>query len=99
LKYFLVAAQHPALPLALIVLAAAGNLVLRDIAALLRARLLSHFSHTVYVAVIDPTPCIRACVCNGQDHIYCVVLAQSAVDAAFSGFSGCLVGQVNTHCG
>mmetsp|Transcript_4721 Transcript_4721/g.14294 ORF Transcript_4721/g.14294 Transcript_4721/m.14294 type:complete len:105 (-) Transcript_4721:1089-1403(-) len=44
-------------------------------------------------------PHCRCCQHAVQDHIYCVVLAQSAVDAAFSGFSGCLVGQVNTHCG
>ena len=39
----------------------------------------------------------RAVETNTSDKIYCYVLAQGAVHAAFAGFTGVTVGMVNTH--
>ena len=40
----------------------------------------------VDIKYIDPTYMVRACRTNGSDAIYCSILGQNAVHAAFSGF-------------
>jgi 6-phosphofructokinase 1 len=51
----------------------------------------------VDVKYIDPTYMVRACPTNASDAIYCSILGQNAVHAAFAGYSGATVGLCNGH--
>ena len=53
------------------------------------------FRNTYCVKYIDPTYIIRSVPANTSDCLYCKLLAQSAVHAGMSGYSGCTVGLVN----
>ena len=54
-----------------------------------------HLSECYHVKYIDPTYLVRAVPANTTDSIYCKLLAQSAVHACMSGYSGFTVGHVN----
>ncbi len=51
----------------------------------------------VDVKYIDPSYLIRSVVSTSTDRIYCRMLANGAVHAAFAGYTGITVGLVNTH--
>ena len=80
---------------------ASGNPILEDVGRYLREEIKQFFSagdkKKVDLKYIDPTYMIRAVETNTSDKIYCYVLAQGAVHAAFAGFTGVTVGMVNTH--
>jgi len=80
---------------------ASGNPILEDVGRFLRNEIKEYFStddrKKVDLKYIDPTYMIRAVETNTSDKIYCYVLAQGAVHAAFAGFTGVTVGMVNTH--
>jgi 6-phosphofructokinase 1 len=80
---------------------ASGNPILEDVGRYLRNEILEYFSEDtrkkIDLKYIDPTYMIRATETNTSDKIYCYVLAQGAVHAAFAGFTGVTVGMVNTH--
>ncbi|KAF5839848.1 phosphofructokinase [Dunaliella salina] len=80
-----------------------GNVKLKDIGIFLKHKIRQHFATSptaggpVDLKLIDPTYMIRTIESGQQDSIYCKVLAHSAVDAAFAGYTGICVAQVNTH--
>ena len=80
---------------------ASGNPILEDVGRYLRHEIKAYFSEgarkKIDLKYIDPTYMIRAVETNTSDKIYCYVLAQGAVHAAFAGFTGVTVGMVNTH--
>jgi len=49
------------------------------------------------IKYIDPTYMVRACPTNASDAIYCSILGQNAVHAAFAGLTGSSVGLCNGH--
>ena len=54
--------------------------------------------HDIYsVKYVDLTYIIRSVPANTSDCLYCKLLAQSAVHAAMSGYSGCTIGLVNNQ--
>jgi 6-phosphofructokinase 1 len=74
-----------------------GSPLMKDIGSLLRSRISHHLGPRADVTLIDTIAMIRTRPCHSQDHIYCRVLASNAVDAAFSAFSGIIVGEVLNH--
>lgn len=70
-----------------------GNL---DIGAWLKAKIISNLSD-VDVKYIDPSYLIRSVQATATDRVYCKILANSVVHAAFAGYTGCTAGLVNTH--
>eukprot|EP00879_Flechtneria_rotunda_P018950 GHRR01019893.1.p1 GENE.GHRR01019893.1~~GHRR01019893.1.p1 ORF type:complete len:596 (+),score=208.92 GHRR01019893.1:424-2211(+) len=74
----------------------AGNPLLRDIGAALKKGIKAVIPDAD-VKYIDPTYMVQAVPSNSQDHIYCRILGFHAVDAAFAGYTGVMVGQVNGH--
>jgi 6-phosphofructokinase 1 len=77
---------------------ASGNKKLGDIGGLLKDRIASHFAaknFEITLRYIDPSYMIRAAPANPTDAIYCARLGASAVHAAMSGRTSCLVGLVN----
>ena len=80
---------------------ASGNPILEDVGRYLRNEIKEYFDQgtkkKIDLKYIDPTYMIRATETNTSDKIYCYVLAQGAVHAAFAGFTGITVGMVNTH--
>lgn len=70
---------------------ASGNPVLADIGKYLAAGLKELFERKeegVDLKYIDPTYMVRAIPTIPADHIYCTVLGQNAVHAAFAGYTG-----------
>ena len=49
------------------------------------------------IKYIDPTYMVRARQTNASDAIYCSILGQNAVHAAFAGLTGVTVGLCNGH--
>jgi 6-phosphofructokinase 1 len=47
--------------------------------------------------LVDPTYQIRAVPSGSQDRVLCKILGQTAVHAAFAGFTDITVGPINTH--
>jgi len=76
---------------------ASGNPILSEIGDVLKEELLKYFEHDCDIKYIDPTYMIRAIPTCSGDHVYCNILGQGAVHAAFAGFTGVTVGLVNTH--
>eukprot|EP00892_Ulva_mutabilis_P007537 jgi/Ulvmu1/5155/UM021_0172.1 len=79
---------------------ASGNPILGDIGQYLGNSIKRHFKERqqpVDLKYIDPTYMIRAIATIPSDHIYCKVLGQNAVHAAFSGYTGLTTGMLNTH--
>lgn len=68
-----------------------GNPILADIGHFLCKALKHHFSNLgdpVDLKFIDPTYMVRAIPTISSDRIYCKILGQSSVHAAFAGFTG-----------
>jgi 6-phosphofructokinase 1 len=77
---------------------ASGNVRPHDIGAYLKERIMAHFqslSLPVNVRYIDPSYMIRGVPANCFDRLLCDALARSAVHAAMSGQTGCLIGRWN----
>ncbi|CAG9461691.1 unnamed protein product [Pedinophyceae sp. YPF-701] len=74
-----------------------GNPILEDVGAWLSQKIKDKFAKNVDVKYIDPTYMIRAIPTTANDRIYCTVLGQGAVHAAFAGYTGITTGLVNTH--
>ena len=53
--------------------------------------------HDVDVKYIDPSYLVRSVPTASNDRIYCRMLANGAVHAAFAGYTGVTVGLINTH--
>lgn len=69
---------------------------LRDVGAWLKSQL-KHNMADVDIKYIDPSYLIRSVPTTSNDRIYCRMLANGAVHAAFAGYTGVTVGLVNTH--
>lgn len=70
---------------------ASGNAILGDIGLYLAKSLKRHFKEAgrpIDLKYIDPTYMIRAISTIPSDRVYCNVLGQNSVHAAFAGFSG-----------
>ena len=79
---------------------ASGNPVLKDVGPYLRDAIKAHFKEIgdrADVKYIDPSYIIRAAPTIPSDKIYCQILAQGAVHAAFAGVTAATVGLVNGH--
>jgi 6-phosphofructokinase 1 len=76
---------------------ASGNPILQDIGLHLRSELKKYFKGDADIKYIDPTYMIRAIPTTSNDRVYCKVLGQNAVHAAFAGYTDCTVAMVNTH--
>ncbi|KAF6265494.1 phosphofructokinase family protein [Scenedesmus sp. NREL 46B-D3] len=74
----------------------AGNPLLGDIGTFLKKAIKAAIPDAT-LKYIDPTYMVQAVPCTSPDHIYCRVLGMHAVDAAFAGYTGVMVGQVNSH--
>lgn len=69
---------------------------LADVGAWLKSAI-KHSLADVDVKYIDPSYLIRSVPTASNDRIYCRMLANGAVHAAFAGYTGVTVGLVNTH--
>eukprot|EP00798_Chlamydomonas_sp_ICE-L_P016877 gene16877-23150_t len=76
---------------------ASGNPILQDVGLYLRSALKTHFKGDADIKYIDPSYMIRAMPTCPNDRVYCKVLGQGAVHAAFAGYTDCTVGMANTH--
>eukprot|EP00775_Hariotina_reticulata_P013373 gene13373-13500_t len=74
----------------------AGNPLLRDIGTYLKKAIKAHIPDAD-IKYIDPTYMVQAVPCNSADQLFCRILGMHAVDAAFAGYTGVMVGQVNGH--
>jgi len=75
---------------------ASGNPILKDVGPWLRSEMKAALKD-VDIKYIDPSYIIRSIPTTSNDRIYCKILAHNAVHAAFAGFTGVVVGLVNTH--
>ena len=75
---------------------ASGNPILQNFAKYLQQKL-RDAKPDVDIKYIDPTYMVRACRTNGSDAIYCSILGQNAVHAAFAGLSSVTVGMCLGH--
>lgn len=75
---------------------ASGNPILRDVGIWLKNEIKKGIKD-VDIKYIDPSYIIRSIPTTSTDRIYCKILAHNAVHAAFAGFTGVVVGLVNTH--
>ena len=72
---------------------ASGNPILGDIGLWLADNLKGHFkkqNKPIDLKYIDPTYMVRAIPTIPNDRVYCKVLGQNSVHAAFAGFTGAL---------
>ena len=72
---------------------ASGNPILGDIGLWLADNLKGYFkkqSKPIDLKYIDPTYMVRAIPTIPNDRVYCKVLGQNSVHAAFAGFTGVL---------
>ena len=77
---------------------ASGNPVLQNFAKFLREELKTELRDLEPdIKYIDPTYMVRARQTNASDAIYCSILGQNAVHAAFAGLTGVTVGLCNGH--
>lgn len=67
-----------------------------DVGSWFKSRIKESLSD-VDVKYIDPSYLIRSVTSTSTDRIYCRMLANGAVHAAFAGYTGISVGLVNTH--
>jgi 6-phosphofructokinase 1 len=70
---------------------ASGNPILGDIGLYLSKQLKAHFKEVgtpIDLKYIDPTYMVRAIPTIPSDRVYCKVLGQNSVHAAFAGFTG-----------
>ncbi len=75
---------------------ASGNPILRDVGTWFKGEIKRHVKD-VDIKYIDPSYIVRSIPTTSGDRIYCKILAHNAVHAAFAGFTGVVVGLVNTH--
>jgi len=75
---------------------ASGNPILVNFAKYLQTRI-KESVRGADVKYIDPTYMVRATPTNASDAVYCSILGQSAVHAAFAGLSAITVGMVCGH--
>ena len=75
---------------------ASGNPILQDVGIWMKNEI-KKVVKDVDIKYIDPSYIIRSIPTTSGDRIYCKILAHNAVHAAFSGFTGVVVGLVNTH--
>jgi 6-phosphofructokinase 1 len=75
---------------------ASGNPILVNFAKYLQTRI-KESVRGADVKYIDPTYMVRATPTNASDAVYCSILGQSAVHAAFAGLSAVTVGMVCGH--
>lgn len=75
---------------------ASGNPILGDVGLWLKHEIKKGVKD-VDIKYIDPSYIIRSIPTTSTDRIYCKILAHNAVHAAFAGFTGVVVGLVNTH--
>ena len=75
---------------------ASGNPILVNFAKYLQSRI-KESVRGADVKYIDPTYMVRATPTNASDAVYCSILGQSAVHAAFAGLSAVTVGMVCGH--
>ncbi|OUS49238.1 putative phosphofructokinase [Ostreococcus tauri] len=75
---------------------ASGNPVLQNFAKYLQQKL-KEAKPNVDIKYIDPTYMVRACRTNASDAVYCSILGQNAVHAAFAGLSAVTVGMCSGH--
>ena len=77
---------------------ASGNPVLQNFAKFLKGEMLRELEDLKPdIKYIDPTYMVRARPTNSSDAIYCSILGQNAVHAAFAGLTGVTVGLCNGH--
>ena len=77
---------------------ASGNPVLQNFAKFLREEMKQKLGDLdPDIKYIDPTYMVRARQTNASDAIYCSILGQNAVHAAFAGLTGVTVGLCNGH--
>ncbi|WP_243544977.1 ATP-dependent 6-phosphofructokinase [Pseudodesulfovibrio tunisiensis] len=77
---------------------ASGNVVLGDIASLLKDRIKDHFREegiNITLKYIDPSYIIRSVPANANDRIYCSFLGMHAVHAGMSGRTGLVISRWN----
>ncbi|MBN1525218.1 MAG: ATP-dependent 6-phosphofructokinase [Spirochaetales bacterium] len=75
-----------------------GNMMLQDIGIFLRDQISAFFKKEnieLSMKYIDPSYLIRSVPANAHDAIYCMQLAQNAVHAGMSGYTGIVVGRWN----
>lgn len=75
---------------------ASGNPILKNVGQWLKSEI-KRSMQDVDIKYIDPSYIIRSIPTTSGDRIYCKILAHNAVHAAFAGFTGAVVGLVNTH--
>jgi 6-phosphofructokinase 1 len=75
---------------------ASGNPILQNFAKFLQQKLKDR-KPSVDIKYIDPTYMVRACRTNASDAVYCSILGQNAVHAAFAGLSSVTVGMCSGH--
>jgi 6-phosphofructokinase 1 len=79
---------------------ASGNVRLKDIGVLLRARIEAHFAAAGLAMVMrymDPSYLVRSSPANAADSILCDLFARYAVHAAMAGKTGLVIGQLHDH--
>eukprot|EP00616_Rhizochromulina_sp_CCMP1243_P000546 CAMPEP_0118974076 /NCGR_PEP_ID=MMETSP1173-20130426/11058_1 /TAXON_ID=1034831 /ORGANISM="Rhizochromulina marina cf, Strain CCMP1243" /LENGTH=545 /DNA_ID=CAMNT_0006923779 /DNA_START=50 /DNA_END=1687 /DNA_ORIENTATION=+ len=83
---------------------ASGNVLLSDVGSWLKHKIADHFKDhpnprlsPVSLKYIDPTYMVRSVKANAADNVYCTELAHSAVHGSFAGYSGFMVGPINSH--
>jgi 6-phosphofructokinase 1 len=77
-----------------------GNVKLPDIGSYLKSRFKTYFAERkveIALKFVDPSYMIRSVPANASDSVYTIVLAQNAVYGAMAGFTGFVVGLINTH--
>jgi 6-phosphofructokinase 1 len=75
-----------------------GNVRLSDIGLLLKREIAGYFKREtmeVNIKYIDPSYLVRSVAAHANDAIYCIQLAQHAVHAGMSGYTGSVVGRWN----
>jgi|TARA_B110000003_G_scaffold22398_1_gene21582 6-phosphofructokinase 1 len=75
---------------------ASGNPILQNFAKYLQQKL-KDAKPECDIKYIDPTYMVRACRTNASDAVYCSILGQNAVHAAFAGLSAVTVGMCSGH--
>lgn len=77
-----------------------GNVRLPDIGSHLKSQIKGFFAKEkmeIALKYVDPSYMIRSVPANASDGVYTIVLAQNAVYGAMAGFTGFVVGLVNTQ--
>lgn len=79
---------------------ASGNALKNDIGLLLKEQFQLFFraeGQDIVIKYLDPSYYIRSVAANSSDAIYCYLLSENAVHAAFAGKTGIMIGQWNNY--